>query len=384
MNRIVRAALGLGPGDDETRAIDPSPFNVGPSIEEMGSGDGKALRLVPLYAGVSQLADAVAALPLQAYRYAPDGSRRRTDAPPLFVRPSAMGTVFDWKHRLMVSLLLRGNAYGYATGYRAGWPSSMEWLHPDYMQVDESSGVPVYRYKGVDVTSRVLHVAGFTQPGTSLGLSLVGNFGATIDAGLYAQCGIRDFHKNGSVPSHHVKNNEQVLDAAQSAEIKDRYRASVRTGEPLVTGKDWDMTPLGVSAQDAQFLDAIKANATQIAALLRTPPEDIGGVTGSSLTYATTEMQDIRYQNRALKGWVARIEAALDTITPRPVYMRFNMDSALRTDAKTRWEIHQISLATGAKTINEVRALEDLPPVPWGDAPLYSPPAPPSQTGSQA
>ena len=51
--------------------------------------------------------------------------------------------------------------------------------------------------------------------------------------------------------------------------------------QPLVTGSDWQWTPLAVPDDDAKFLETIKAGATEIAAIYRVTPEDVGGVTGT-------------------------------------------------------------------------------------------------------
>jgi len=330
-----------------------------------GSVGERALRLVPVYAATSMLADSVASLPLQAYRSTGDGRRERTRWA-LLEAPSTQGTTYDWLHRCMVSLLLRGNAYGLVTSTdTAGYPRTIEWLNPDLVTLDESAYPRVrYAYRGTELTrEQLVHVVGYARPGMAVGLSPIANFAATIDMGLSATVSARDWFKNGATPTYRLRNTTQTIDPSVASLVKERFRAAQRTGEPFVSGSDWELTPLGVNAADARFLEAIKASATQVASIYRIPPEKIGGETGSSMTYATTEQQSIDFLTHSLMPWLVRIEAALSAVMPRPVFARFNPDAMLRTDTLTRMQAHEIALRIGLETLDEGRALEDRPPL---------------------
>lgn len=328
-----------------------------------GSVSEKAMRLVPVYAATSWLADSVASLPMHAYRLSADGRRDRAKSA-LLDNPSQSGTVYDWKHRCMVSLLLRGNAYGLVTtrdGY--GFPTTIEWLAPHAMMV-VGFPVPRYIYNGTELPAAdVLHVVGYAQPGSPVGLSPIGNFAATIEMGIGATNAARDWYKNGATPTYQLRNRAQTIEADIAAAAKDRFRASTRTGDVFVSGADWELAPIGVNASDAQFLDAMKATATQIASIYRVPPEKIGGETGSSLTYATTEQQSLDFLTHSLMPWLVRIEAAISKVMPQPLFAKFNPDALLRTDTLSRMQAHDIALRLGLETLDEGRALEDRPPL---------------------
>lgn len=359
----------------ESRVIDGSAFVRGEPVSGIGVEPEKALRLVPVYAAIRMLADAVASLPMSSYRAKADGSRVKVNpTPALLVTPCSQGTSYDWVHRLMVSLLAHGNAYGIITQRdRLGFATQIEWVNPNAVYIDESKNVPVYYLNGYQLKpDEFIHVPGFTVPGSALGLSPISAFAATIDTGLYAQNATRDWYKNGAMPSATLKNTEQTIDKSEAREIKGRYRESVKSGDVLVHGKDWDFAVVGISAQDAQFLEAIKATATQVASIYGIPPEKIGGETGSSMTYATTEQQAIDFLMFSVRPWVVRIEKALSGQLPNGQVVKFNVDSMIRTDVKTRWDVYRTGADIGAVTINEIRALEERPPVPWGDEPMAS------------
>jgi len=325
-----------------------------------------ALRLTPLYAAVRLIADQGASLPLKAYRQNGDVREPMATTPELLRNPSARVSMFTWKQQPLVSLLLRGNAYGYITAFSGTAAKSLEWLHPDQVQVDESTMRPIYRLNGQMLDeSRVVHIAGLSVPGSCVGVSPLTAFRTTIETGLAAQAYSRDWYANGGPvsPGSHLKNTERTLDNEQAQAIKSRYKASVRSGDVFVTGSDWTLTNLAISADDAAFVETSKLTATQIAAVYGVPPEMIGGETGSSLTYSTVEMNSLNFVTYTLRPWLVRIEEAISRVMPQPQFARFNVDALLRTDTKTRYEAHQIGIAAGFLTADEVRVMEDRPPL---------------------
>ena len=64
-----------------------------------------------------------------------------------------------------------------------------------------------------------------------------------------------------------------------------------------------------------------------------------------------------------LTKYLRKIEEALTTFTPRGQTVRFQISALLRSDTLTRYKAHQIALNAGFMTLNEVRAIESLPPL---------------------
>ena len=58
---------------------------------------------------------------------------------------------------------------------------------------------------------------------------------------------------------------------------------------------------------------------------------------------------------------------------PKPEYVKFNVDSLIRADTKTRYEVHQIARTIGLNNVDEIRAIEDMDPLPDGQGQDYSP-----------
>lgn len=336
---------------------------------------GQALQLVPVYAATRLLADEVASLPLQVHRQSGE-VRTRVRTPELFLSPSIHGTVYDWVFRVMTSLTLRGNAYGMIMSWTAeDWPRQVEWLHPDDVTLadDRSEVAPRWFFRGREVDSSLMvHIPGYVLPGTVLGLSPIAAYAATIDTGILSQRFGRDWFANGSVPSG-VLETAHPVDQAQSATIKERFRLATFGREPVVLGAGVTYKAISVKPEEAQFLATMRATVNQVASIYGIPPERIGGETGKSMTYQNVEAQAIDLVTGTLRPYLVKLEAAFSRLLPRPEYVRFNIDSRVRADLLTRYQAHRIALEDGWKSVDEVRALEDLQPLPDGQGQGFRP-----------
>jgi HK97 family phage portal protein len=123
------------------------------------------------------------------------------------------------------------------------------------------------------------------------------------------------------------------------------------------------------SLDDSQFVEQRRLVAQEVARVFRIPPHMLGAPTGDSLTYSTVEQESINFVRYSLTPWLRRIELAVSNdadLAFQRQFVRFEVDGLLRADAKTRAEVYRTALDPIAPwlTVNEVRRLEDLPPMP--------------------
>jgi HK97 family phage portal protein len=327
----------------------------------------KQLSLVPVYAATRLISEGVSTLPLDQFRKTSDGRVPMPLAAP-FASPMT-GTQVDWLGRCVMSMLMRGNAYGLRIGSGVT-PNAIEWLHPDKVSRFENR----WFYNGAPLDdAELLHIPAMVLPGQTLGLSPIGACAAAVTTGLETQRFVRDWYKNKAVPGMVFKNNATTIDPEQASKVKERLRSTLRAGEPFVTGKDWDLDVLKLSADDAGFVAASKLTATQVANIFGVPPELVGGETGTSLTYSTTEQQQIQFVTHTLRPWLVRLEAAFSALLPKSDYVKFNVDALIRVDTKTRYQVHQIARTIGLNNLDELRALEDMDALPNGQGQDYTP-----------
>ena len=110
-----------------------------------------AMRTTAVYACVRILSEAIASIPLNFYRYTPDGGKEKYPTHPLYYllhdEPNPEMTSFVFRETLMGHLLLWGNAYAQIVRNGKGEVLALYPLLPDRMQVDrDSAGRLVYTY----------------------------------------------------------------------------------------------------------------------------------------------------------------------------------------------------------------------------------------------
>jgi HK97 family phage portal protein len=286
--------------------------------------------------------------------------------PGLVTDPGTFGLdLIAWKGQAVGSLLHRGNAYGIATETDSqANVTRVRWLHPDLVTVDESQAAPRYYVNGREIPREIIiHIPGICPPGSVVGLSPVSLFRTEIETGLRAGELARQWYKDGSAPSSILYRKDRPLVAGEGAVAKARFKQAVKDHDVLVTGNDWGYLPLSISPADARFLEQSQAIATTVGAIFHVAPEEIGGQSGSSMTYSTLESNDLRYSRKAVRPTAERFESAITRLLPDSVYVKFNFDALVRSELKARMDSYAVALDNGILTLDEVRALEDRAPL---------------------
>ena len=91
------------------------------------------------------------------------------------------------------------------------------------------------------------------------------------------------------------------------------------------------------------------------------------GATPGAMSYASVEANDLSWAKDSLRPYVDKIERAHTRLLPDGVFVRINMDAVLRADTATRYGAYSQALDAGWAAINDVRRLEDMPPIDGGD-----------------
>jgi HK97 family phage portal protein len=376
-----RSFLGL-PEKSEQRTITTlpwsdelyAPFNA-PLFSDSPSlvTPSRALTLSSVFAANRLLAQSISTLPIKAYRRLGDTREPMSALPQLFAQLSTDGQLVPWLHRCVTSLGLRGNAFGLVVSRDGfGFPTQIEWLDPGLVLPDPRPGQRGWLWKGREVPIEdIVHIPLFAMPGERIGLSPIASFAQTLGVGIQAQTYASDWFASGGFPPGTFRNEDREVPQEEAEVIKARLSAAIRTHTPLVHGNDWKYEPISVPPEEAQFIETMKMTTNQIAAIYGIPPEMIGGESGSSMTYANVEQQQINFVMFTLRPWLVALETAFSALLPDRQYIKFNSDALIRADLKSRWEVNQIRLTVGAANIDEIRAQEDEAPLPNGQGQKY-------------
>lgn len=324
-----------------------------------------ALRVSSVWACVRLLADSVSMMPLDPYTLRNGVRVPQDSSSPLLTRPSGDASMPDWLYMLMVSALLRGNAYGKIVRRDSlGYPSQIELQSPDDVSVRAGSdGRPVYMFGAQQVPNEdVFHFRAYRFPGMLVGLSPIEYAARSIKTDAAVSDFALGFFRDGAHPSS-VLQSDQPINEQQARTIKDRFLAAVRGREPAVLGSGLTFTPIQVSPEESQFLETQKYGTTEIARIFGVPPEMIAASSGSSLTYANVEQRALDYLTYSVAPWLTRIETALSALLPGKQHLRFDTSVLVRTDLETTMKATAIGIASKQMLPDEARALRNEPPL---------------------
>jgi HK97 family phage portal protein len=374
--RLRAGFRSTGEAPIETRALTAFPWNVGNPLGYQQADQDRALSLIPVYAAVRLLSDTVATLPVKTYRRDGDNRVPMPGLPQLFRQLDDDGTLTDWLHRCMTSLALRGNAYGLVTA-RDGmeFPTSIYWLDPSLVGCDETNPMrPAWYWNGRRVPAEdFVHIPWFTIAGKVQGLSPIEAYARTVNIGLQAQDYGLGWFDSGGIPPGTFKNTQKTVSQEEARIISERLVAAIRSRRPITYGADWDYNAITIPPEQAQFIQTMRLTATQIASIYGIPPEMIGGESGGPLTYNTLEQNTQFLATMTLRPWLVKLERKFSSILPARQYVKLNADAIVRADLTARYQSYLVAHQIGLLTNDEMRAMEDRPPLPPDQVPNAEP-----------
>ena len=344
-----------------------------------------AMRHSAVWAAIELIANVGASLPIDEYAKR-DGKQVQLSLSSVFADPDPdpSVTAVGLRSQILRSAATRGNAYAQLLGAESGTPTGMVAIHPDRAQwrCEKVDGVWMHNLY-IDGVKRerwpygdIWHFALYQQPGSPEGLSPVEYHKQSIGQALAAQTFGQQFFDGGGNPSMIIKPPVRLAEdeaAALKKKVTDVTRGS---REPLVMPQEIQIERLSVNADDSQFLDTQRYGVEEIARVfLGGFPELIGGASsGSSVTYANREQRMADWIALSLAPrYLIPLEAALSTLVPPGRWVKHNVNALLRSDLAARYASYKTSaevsaiMGTPLQTINEMRALEDMPPVEGGD-----------------
>lgn len=334
-----------------------------------------SLQSVAVRTSVDLICSLVSELPVDVFTGS-GGNRRHLPTPGHLDDPSGDGNgLQDWLYMAIESWLLRGNLFGDVLDRGpGGFPRQVNLWHPDHITGRLEDGQVKWFADGREVpTSRMWHRRVNPVPGAVLGLSPIQAHAADLGLNItLTRFGLQWF-RDGGQPGAVLRNTEKELTEGVARQVKDRFLAAVRGNrEPAVFGRGWVYEPINVSPEESQFLETRGFTAAECARIFGPGIAEILGYAqaGSTLTYANLQDRSVHLLVYSLGRWLRRADRLLSLMLPRPQYVRLNRDALLETTTLQRHQAHSTALADGWRTINEVRQIEDLQPVPWGDQPM--------------
>lgn len=389
---------------------------VGPTPDSgVNVTERTALGMPAVYRAVALLSGTVASLPLHAYKDGPGDSREKVkDA--LLESPHPDLTRFEWLELGMVHNLTWGNTYFRKLKDEAGnlrelWP-----IEPSRVKVGRAkNGHKVYAVStsdlgtaagldtGQDLEGRlpltdeeILHVPGLGYDGT-IGLSPIGLARQGISLALAAEKYGAKLFGSGNLLTG-ILTTDQKLSMEQADAIKARWKAQhsgmAAAHDIGVLGQGTKFQSITVPPEDAQFIESRRFQIAEVARIYGVPPHLLMDTERSTSWGTGIEEQSLGFVVYTLRPWLLRFEQRLTRLLPTDVYARFSVEGLLRGDSEARAAFYTAMWQLGAFSTNDVRRLEEMPPVEGGDVryrplnmgelgkpdpPPTAPPAPPEE-----
>jgi len=320
------------------------------------------LSVPAIWRGVTMISDTVGIMPLDAYR----NDQRLEATPRLLEQPNPLETRIDTIAAMVNALILHGN-YVAILGEPglSGYPESIYPVSPDRVTIIKTNGRVIFRIDAEEYdSSQIFHVKGFSMPGEVAGIGIIAAQRQGIGAAVAVMEYAARYFDGGTMPSYVIKSDNPDLtqDEADLLKLQWMEHYGGKSRRPAVLNSSTEVEPLTANANDSQLVEARNQAVSDSANIVGIPGNAIGAP-NTSRTYSNVEAQALEFLRTSIAPLTHRIEAVFSQYLPRGQEAKFNYDSLLRADTFTRYQAHKLALESGFLTIDEIRELENLPPI---------------------
>jgi HK97 family phage portal protein len=350
----------------------------------------QALRLSAVHACVTLISDEISTLPVAAVQA--DGKIRTPvkNQPAWIEEPNPEDDRQSFNEAIVTSLLMDGNGYAEVIVDRLGkivevWPLNPQRVVRVYRRTsgpgprreklidfltDDGAVVTAqaYRFGG---PSGVLHFRAHRLAGSLKGASPIERAKQAIGLGLVTEeYGARFFGQGthaGGVIELDGPATQDVVDRLKDG-WEEHHSKPGKAHRPGVLSDGAKWKQMTVPPEHAQFLETRKFQVAEIARFYRVAPHLVGDVERSTSWGTGIEEQAVGFVVHTLRPWIVRNELGQSRMLARPQSTVFNVEGLLRGDTKSRYEAYRTGRQWGWLSVNDIRALENQPPVKGGDS----------------
>ena len=345
----------------------------------------RAMQATAVFRAVSLIAETLGSLPLHTYSRIPGGGKERAADHPMYAllhdEPNPAQTSIEFLEMMQGHLLLRGNAYAEIVYVKSGQIVALIPLHPDRVTIDTRSGQPLYTYRDVNgkerklASEQVLHVKGLSSDGIT-GLSPIECCRRSVALSLSAEQYAQSFFENSAQPSGVLEHPERLGNEAYKRikEAWNEQHQGARSQGVAVLEEGMSWKQLGMTNDQAQFLESRKFQVNDIARLFNVPPHMLGDL--ERATFSNIEQQALQFVVYTMRPWLVRWEKALKRSLlsdkeKQTYFFEFLVDGLLRGDIKSRYEAYAIGRQNGWLSADDIRERENMNPLPNGAGMTY-------------
>jgi len=214
-----------------------------------------------------------------------------------------------------------------------------------------------------------------------MGLSPIMQHAETVGMGMSGQKYTTNFFNGNARPAGIVSVKGTPLDAKAWERLKSLWQkaaAALRNEEnkTMLLPAELDYRALTVSPVDAQIIDMLKLNRSQIAGIFNIPAHMINDL--EKATFSNITQQSIQFVRHTIMPWVVNWEQEMNrrlftrAELAAGYYARFNLSGLLRGTPQERANFYHFAITDGWMSRNEARENEDMNAVDGLDEMLVS------------
>ena len=341
-----------------------------------------ALSLTVLQNCVTLLSESIAQLPIELYERSGDDRKPAVDHPLYSIlkyEPNPWQTPFEYQEQSQVAAGLRGNSYSFIDRDQDGVIQGLYPLDNEAVTVMKGSDLmPVYQVYGSEpMPKRLVHHVRWMSTNGYTGLSPVLLHANAIGHAQAIQQYAGKSFMNGTALSGVIerpKESPALKDQASVDRITDGWNAkfggSGNAKKVALLQEGMTFKPLSMTNVDAALIDALRLSALDIARIYKIPAHMVNELEGA--TFSNIEHQSLQFVIYTLLPWVKRHEQAKtrDLLLPserKQYFIEYNLAGLLRGDQSSRYAAYAVGRQWGWLSINDIRRLENMPPVNGGD-----------------
>lgn len=338
-----------------------------------------AMKMSAVYRAVTLISGVASSLPLRAYK----SGTRDVSPSPLLANPHPDMTPLEFWRLSYAHRCMWGNSYHFKARTGAG---QLQWLYPIHpsqvkvgrvrpsqanpsgkvFQVTDDAGAQ-HPYTSADI----FHIPGFGYDGVT-GCSPIRAAAQGVGLGLAAEeYGARLFG-SGSLLSG-ILQTEQRLDQGKAEALQSRWQAR-RSGlagahSVAVLDNGAKFQSLTMPNTDSQFLESRNFQIGDVGRFFGIP-SFLMGLTEKSTSWGTgLEQQAIGWVTFDLgPQWLSPTEQRITKeLTGTGVDAKYSVQGLLRGDSTARANYYRVMREVGGMSANDIRDLEDRPPVEGGN-----------------
>lgn len=351
-----------------------------------------AMRVSTVAACVEKIAGAIMSMQLNTLRHnggdVPEVMPRDDLWYKLNEQPSAMFTAAAFWESVVITILLRGDAFAWVRRSLSGQIREVLFLPWACVSPVRTNGevryyvnMPTHNIATWLSPSEILHFTGLGFDDTTLRSMSVIQFGArnAIGNSLAMSEYAGKFFEGGAHPSVILeapnKMDEEQIKLLQRAFSLKYAGLSNAHRLPLVLTEGLKANQISIDANDAQLIEAQKFTVLDICRAFGVPPHLIGETSGSTSWGSGLEAIGRGFVQYTLQPWLKKIEQELNRkLYPRDSgkFIEFDRDALIEGDLQAQGEYYRKAIGgngsgDGWMTVNEVRRRKRLSPKDGGD-----------------